>query len=203
MTELQEIKTITAMKIVLASGSPRRQKLLSEMGYDFEIVTPAIPEENNPGEAPEDHVKRLSRLKAEFVAPKYPNSLVVGADTIVVLENRILGKPESKMEARSMLELLSGKTHTVFTGLSVIILTKDIAKTDYDSTRVTFNKLSSEDIHRYVESREPLDKAGAYGIQGMGSFLVDNYKGDIDTVIGFPSKLFQKMYKEVQSCPEL
>lgn len=102
-----------------------------------------------------------------------------------------------------MLELLSGKTHTVFTGLSVIILTKDIAKTDYDSTRVTFNKLSSEDIHRYVESREPLDKAGAYGIQGMGSFLVDNYNGEIDTVIGFPSKLFQKMYEEVQSCPEL
>ena len=203
MTELQEIKAITAMKIVLASGSPRRQKLLSEMGYDFEIVTPAIPEENNPGEAPEDHVKRLSRLKAESVALKYPDSLIVGADTIVVLENRILGKPESSVEARSMLELLSGKTHTVFTGLSVIILTKDIAKTDYDSTRVTFNKLSSEDIHRYVESREPLDKAGAYGIQGMGSFLVDNYNGEIDTVIGFPSKLFQKMYEEVQSCPEL
>jgi septum formation protein len=203
MTELQEIKAITTMRIVLASGSPRRQKLLSEMGYDFEIVTPAIPEENNPGEAPEDHVKRLSRLKAESVAPKYPNSLVVGADTIVVLENRILGKPESSVEARSMLELLSGKTHAVFTGLSVIILTKDIAKTDYDSTRVTFNKLSSEDIHRYVKSREPLDKAGAYGIQGMGSFLVDNYEGEIDTVIGFPSKLFQKMYEEVQSCPEL
>lgn len=203
MTELQEIKTITAMKIVLASGSPRRQKLLSEMGYDFEIVTPDIAEENNPGETSEDHVKRLSGLKAESVALKFPDSLVVGADTIVVLENRIFGKPESSVEARSMLELLSGKTHTVFTGLSVIILTKDIAKTDYDSTRVTFNNLSSEDIHRYVESGEPLDKAGAYGIQGMGSFLVDNYEGDIDTVIGFPSKLFQKMYEEVQSCPEL
>jgi septum formation protein len=203
MTELQEIRAITAMKIVLASGSPRRQKLLSEMGYDFEIVTPIIAEENNPGETPEDHVKRLSRLKAESVARRFPDSLVVGADTIVVLENRILGKPESRVEATSMLELLSGKTHTVFTGLSVIILTKDIANTDCDSTRVTFNKLSSEDIHRYVESREPLDKAGAYGIQGMGSFLVDNYKGEIDTVIGFPSKLFQKMYKEVQSCPEL
>ena len=127
------------MKIVLASGSPRRQKLLSEMGYDFEIVTPVINEENIPGESPEDHVKRLSRLKAESVARNYPDSLRVGADTIVVSERRILGKPKSKAEASSMLELLSGKTHTVFTGLSMIISTKDIAKSDYDSTRVTFN----------------------------------------------------------------
>ncbi len=194
---------MTAMKIVLASGSPRRHKLLSEMGYDFEIVTPAIPEENAPGETPQDYVKRLSRLKAESVALKYPDSLIVGADTVVVLERTILGKPESKSEAKSMLELLSGKTHTVFTGLSMIVLEKDITTSDFDSTEVTFNKLSPEDINRYVESGEPLDKAGAYGIQGMGSFLVDNYDGELDTVIGFPSKLFKTMYEGVLSCPEL
>ncbi|MEE8418245.1 MAG: Maf family protein [candidate division Zixibacteria bacterium] len=203
MTNLREIKTGTAMKIVLASGSPRRQKLLSEMGYDFEVVTPVIPEKNTPGEAPQDFVKRLSRLKAESVALKYPDSLIVGADTVVVLERRILGKPESKSEAKSMLELLSGKTHTVFTGLSMIVLEKDITTSDFDSTEVTFNKLSPEDINRYVESGEPLDKAGAYGIQGMGSFLVDNYDGELDTVIGFPSKLFKTMYEGVLSCPEL
>ncbi len=203
MTELQEIRPMTAMRIVLASGSPRRQKLLSEMGYDFEVVTPAIPEENAPGEAPQDYVKRLSRLKAESVALKYPDSLIVGADTVVVLERTILGKPESKSEAKSMLELLSGKTHTVFTGISMIVLKKDITASDFDSTEVTFNKLSPEDINRYVESGEPLDKAGAYGIQGMGSFLVDKYDGELDTVIGFPSKLFKTMYEGVLSCPEL
>ena len=203
MTELREMNTITAMKIVLASGSPRREKLLSEMGYDFEIAAPAILEKDIPGEAPEDHVQRLSRLKAESVARQFPHSLVVGADTVVVLESRILGKPESKSEAKSMLELLSDKSHTVYTGLSMMVLTKDITTSDYDSTRVTFNKLSPEQIHRYVESGEPLDKAGAYGIQGMGSFLVDSYEGELDTVIGFPSKLFEKMYKEVLTCPEL
>ncbi len=203
MTELQEMKTIKTLKIVLASGSPRRQKLLSEMGYDFEVVTPVIPEKNTPGEAPQDYVKRLSRLKAESVALKYPDSLIVGADTVVVLERRILGKPESKSEAKSMLELLSGKTHAVFTGLSLIVLEKDIATSDFDSTEVTFNKLSPEDINHYVESGEPLDKAGAYGIQGMGSFLVDNYDGELDTVIGFPSKLFETMYEGIISCPEL
>ncbi len=203
MTNLQEMKTETAMKIVLASGSPRRQKLLLKLGYDFEVVNPVVQEQNISGELPEDHVKRLSRLKAESVARKYPDSLVVGADTIVVSEGRILGKPKSKAEAKSMLKLLSAKTHIVFTGLSMIVMTKDIAKSDYDSTRVTFNKLSSEDIHRYVESGEPLDKAGAYGIQGMGSFLVDTYEGELDTVIGFPSKLFKEMYEKVRSCPEL
>lgn len=203
MTELQEMKTIKTLKIVLASGSPRRQKLLSEMGYDFEVVAPVIPEKNTPGEAPQDYVKRLSRLKAETVALKYPDSLIVGADTVVVLECRILGKPESRSEAKSMLGLLSGKTHTVFTGLSMIVLEKDITTSDFDSTEVTFNKLSPEDINRYVESGEPLDKAGAYGIQGMGSFLVDNYDGELDTVIGFPSKLFRTMYEGILSCPEL
>ncbi len=173
------------------------------MGYEFEIVAPVVSEKNIPGEAPEDHVQRLSRLKGGSVARQFPDSLVVGADTVVVLESSILGKPESKSEARSMLELLSGKTHTVYTGLSMMVLTKDITTSDYDSTRVTFNKLDPEQIKRYVDSGEPLDKAGAYGIQGMGSFLVDSYEGELDTVIGFPSKLFERMYKEVLTCPEL
>jgi septum formation protein len=203
MNKLQEMKTTTVMKIILASASPRRQKLLSGLGYDFEVVAPVVSEENVTGESPEDHVRRLSRLKAESVARQYPDSLVVGADTIVVLEGRILGKPKSKAEARSMLESLSGKTHIVYTGLAMIILTVDIVRSDYDSTMVTFNKLSSDDIDRYLGSGEPLDKAGAYGIQGMGSFLVDSYDGELDTVIGFPSKLFEKMHEEVRSCPEL
>lgn len=203
MIELQEMKTIKTLKIVLASGSPRRRKLLSELGYDFKIVAPVTLEENIAGESPEDHVNRLSRRKAESVAQKHPDSLVIGADTIVVLEGRIFGKPRSKSDAKSMLELLSGKTHTVYTGFSLLVLANDIAKSDYDSTKVTFNKLSSEDIHRYVESGEPLDKAGAYGIQGMGCFLVDNYQGELDTVIGFPSKLFKTMYEGILSCPGL
>jgi septum formation protein len=99
-----------------------------------------------------------------------------------------------------MLRRLSGKTHTVYTGLSLTIKSDDLVRTDYDAARVTFNTLRDEDIGRYIASGEPLDKAGSYGIQGMGSFLVAGYDGEFDTVIGFPTKLFKRMYKEVVSC---
>jgi septum formation protein len=194
------MNTISAMGILLASGSPRRREILSSLGYEFDVVIPDLDERNIPGERPEDHVRRLSLAKAQFVAHRHSNDLVIGADTIVVLGDAILGKPSSPEEAVSMLSMLSGKAHTVFTGLSLVNLDQRIAASDYDSTEVIFNDLRPEDIRRYVESGEPSDKAGAYGIQGMGSFLVHRYYGELDTIIGFPTKLFKKMLQEVTSC---
>jgi len=197
------MKETACMRIILASASPRRRKILSDLGYDFETAAADIVEEIIPGESPAEHVLRLSNLKAETVAKEYPNDLVIGADTAVVLKGDILGKPDSESEAFEMLSMLAGKTHTVFTGLTVMIESEKIRRSEYDRTDVTFNDLSESQIREYIKSGEPLDKAGSYGIQGMGSFLVKKACGEIDTVIGFPSKLFQKMYEEVNSCLSL
>ena len=184
----------------MASSSPRRRDILAAMGYDFRVVPADLDESPLDNESPAEHVIRLSRAKASLVARKYPENLVIGADTVVVLGNHILGKPASPEEAGAMLQKLSGEGHNVFTGLSLIISSANIEISGYDVTRVVFNRLGENDIRRYVASGEPLDKAGAYGIQGMGSFLVDHYEGEFDTVIGFPTKLFRKLYEEVESC---
>ena len=191
---------ISAIKMILASGSPRRRELLSRLGYEFNVLSADIDEYLLDGESPDQHVMRLALAKAIEIAQNNPDDLVIGADTIVVLGERILGKPSSAEEAISMLTLLSGKAHIVYTGLALVFFGEQIIKTDFDKTRVVFNTLNREDIIGYVASGEPLDKAGAYGIQGMGSFLVKNYDGEFDTVIGFPTKLFSKMYEEVVSC---
>ena len=191
---------VTTTKIILASGSPRRKELLSGLGYQFKVIIPRLDESLLPGEIPSEHVLRLSLAKARAVATGHSEDIVIGADTIVVLGEKILGKPASPAEAVSMLKLLSGKPHTVYTGLSLVILKDNIIKSDYDSTKVVFNDLQESAIEKYVASGEPLDKAGAYGIQGMGSFLVNNYEGEFDTVIGFPTKLFKKLLEEVVSC---
>ncbi len=192
-----------AMKLILASGSPRRRKIMAELGYDFDVIPANVSEDLMFEESPKEHVLRLSRIKAESVAVGRKDDLVIGADTIVVLENRILGKPESEKQASEMLEMLSGKMHTVFTGLTLIHNKENYKRSDFDFTEVTFNDLSEAEVREYINTGEPLDKAGSYGIQGMGSFLVNNYRGELDTVIGFPSKLFEKMYQEVLSCQNL
>lgn len=191
---------ISTMKIILASRSPRRRELLSKLGYQFNMVAPEISETPIVGEGPAEHVLRLSLEKARAIGVHYPNDLVIGADTIVVTDDSILGKPDSEADALAMLKLLSGKPHVVYTALTLLILKEAIAKSDFDSTRVVFNELSQDAILEYVKSGEPLDKAGAYGIQGMGSFLVHHYEGEFDTVIGFPTKLFTRLFEEVISC---
>ena len=191
------MNTTSIMKMILASGSPRRHEILKKMGYDFDIIPADLEENVVSGETPEAHVKRLSSAKAEFIAKRYPDSLVVGADTIVVINDRIFGKPSDRQEAIDMLKTLSGKWHTVYTGITLAIRNSGISLSDADNTKVLFNILKEYDIIRYVESGEPMDKAGAYGIQGMGSFLVNRIEGELDTVIGFPAKLFERMYKEV------
>jgi len=192
--------TVGTLKLILASRSPRRQELLSRLGYEFGVAEPGIEESQIPGEKPAAHVLRLALEKARRIASSFPSELVIGADTIVVLDEIILGKPSSPDEAVNMLKSLSGREHVVYTGLSMILLDGKIENSDYDATKVIFNNLDDRDIFRYVESGEPMDKAGAYGIQGMGSFLVDHYEGEFDTVIGFPTKLFARMLEEVVSC---
>jgi septum formation protein len=194
------MKTISEMKIVLASGSPRRQKILSAIGLEFEVAPQKVREELVPGESPVDHVRRLSWEKAEAASPHFKDHLIIGADTIVVLDDTVFGKPQSEEDAKRMLSQLSGRTHTVITGLSLVVPSEKLSRFGYDSTRVTFNNLSPEDMESYIASGEPMDKAGAYGIQGMGSFLVSGIEGELDTVIGFPSRLFETMFEDISSC---
>jgi septum formation protein len=194
------MKTVNEIKIILGSGSPRRKQLLGELGVDFKIIKPEISEHEIPGESPEEHVVRLASEKAKAIAVSYPDDLVIGADTIVVLDNKILGKPNSAEEAFKMLSELSGKTHTVYTGLSLVLKDDNIHVNGFDSTEVTFNNVTDDQIWEYIKSGEPSDKAGSYGIQGMGSFLVDKYDGELDTVIGFPTLLYKSLFKEVENC---
>ena len=173
-------------------------KLLTEEGFEFEVITPDIDETRIENEAPEEYVCRLARAKAKSF--KDSDYLAIGADTVVVLGDEFLNKPDSKSEARLILEKLSGRTHEVYTGLSIICTKCGRSRVNYDKTTVHFNTLTNSEILQYIESGEPLDKAGAYGIQGMGAFLVKEIVGELDTVIGFPMKLFRKMLEEHREC---
>jgi septum formation protein len=180
----------TVKPIILASRSPRRIHLLHQIGLSFTVQESGVDEHISDGIAPEEVVRRLSLEKASRVAERLHDGIVIGADTIVVLDGKILGKPSSKGEAISMLSKLGGKTHTVFTGFAMI----DVAKksyVDYEKTEVTFRRLSIEEIECYVESGSPMDKAGAYGIQDdYGAVFVERINGCFYTVVGFPLSKF-------------
>lgn len=170
--------------LILASQSPRRHELLKSAGYDFEIV-PAKSEEHIPENTPpEQAVMALARQKALEISTLHPDATVIGADTIVVIDNVILGKPSDKSEAFDMLRTLSGRTHTVFTGVCVIMGNSE--ETFAESTEVEFYELSDEEITAYIETGEPFDKAGAYGIQEKGALLVKGIVGDFYNVMGLP-----------------
>ncbi|MEI6577853.1 MAG: Maf family protein [Eubacteriales bacterium] len=170
--------------IILASSSPRRQELLKTAGIDFEVCPAQGEEFLDPALPPADAAIEVARQKAQEVAKKYPLDCVIGADTIVVLNNIILGKPRDKADAVLMLSLLSGKEHVVYTGVCII---KNGEENCFaEATKVSFYKLTKEEINNYVESGEPMDKAGAYGIQGLGCMLVKGIEGDYFNVMGFP-----------------
>ena len=173
------------MKIILASRSPRRRELLGQVGLTFEIVSPEVDEAQYGGLPPRELVQTLSRAKALDAARQVPaGSLVLGADTVVVLDGQALGKPDGPEGARAMLTALSGRTHEVWTGFT---LCRDGAvHTEAVATEVTFRALAPEEIDRYVATGEPLDKAGAYGIQGRGALLVAQIRGDYSNVVGLP-----------------
>lgn len=171
-------------KIILASASPRRRELMAFITENFEIITADVDETIDSGMTPSQAVMLLSRKKAEAVSDRYKGRIVIGADTVVVCDDKILGKPRDREHAREMLRMLSGRSHNVLTGVTVT----DGEKTDtfYVSSLVKFYELTEEEIIFYAESGEPDDKAGAYAIQGKGSLFVEKIDGDYFNIVGFP-----------------
>jgi septum formation protein len=173
--------------LILASASPRRAELLKQLGLEFTIIASHFPEDPpGPTDLPGEYVARLARFKAERVAQSIDAGVVIGADTVVVLEDEILGKPVGADEAIMMLSRLSGKEHSVYTGVALFERPGGQSRVLVEETRVRFRKLTRGEIEAYVATGEPLDKAGAYGIQGKGAILVDSISGCYFNVVGLP-----------------
>ncbi len=182
--------------LVLASQSPRRREILRAAGIGFTTRAVAVDETLLDGENPRDHVRRLAAEKANAAAAAF-GEIVLAADTVVVVDKHVLGKPEGKEQAAWMLRLLSGREHEVITG--ICLRRPDRIVTDVESTRVRFVAMSEDDIFRYVESGEPMDKAGAYAIQGLASKFIDRVEGCYFNVVGLPIAMVYRRLKEMQS----
>ncbi len=179
------------MDIILASGSPRRYELLKQIGLDFKVITSEVDESYDKEAAPADTVMELALRKAEAVfTSELPvkNTVVIGSDTIVVHKGKILGKPGNREDAVNMLSELSGDVHHVYTGVAMYYFmnNKIFIENFADRADVYFRKLSKKEIEKYVDTGEPMDKAGAYGIQGKGAVLIEKIEGDYYTIVGLP-----------------
>ena len=183
------------MKVILASASPRRKVILQNTKLNFDIQKSDIEEVILENESPEDMVVRLAYEKAFDVAKRNTDRLVIGADTIVALDNEVLGKPKDQNEAYQMIKRLSNKTHKVITGISLINLKENKIIKDYVVSFVTFKDLSEDSIKDYINTNESLDKAGAYGIQGYGALLVKNIQGDYFNIVGLPISRLSDLLK--------
>lgn len=180
------------MEIILASNSPRRREILSNAGYNFKVIASCYDEKIQGLKYSPEIVLNCAYQKALDVSKKYPDCLIIGADTVVVHNNIILGKPKNKADALNMLKSLSNNTHFVVTAVSLI--KNDKVLKDIEITYVTFRKLSDNEIINYIDTKNPLDKAGSYGIQDKGFDFSIKINGELDNVIGFPIKLFKKLY---------
>jgi septum formation protein len=176
----------TTAQLILASRSPRRRDLLEQAGLTFSVIPGDFDEEGVQISTPADFVTILAEAKANEVADRYPQSCVIGADTIVTIDEAILGKPADDKAARAMLDRLSGRSHQVFTGFAVICKQKQICIRQAIKTDVAFRNLSEDEIDGYINTGEPFDKAGAYAIQGLGSSLVRRINGSYTNVVGLP-----------------
>ena len=184
-------------KFILASASPRRVEIMTTLGLDFEAAAPDIVEEQLDGEAPADFVVRSARAKVDAVASRVESGIVVGADTVVVIDGRPLGKPASPDDAREMLRLLSGRWHAVMTGVAVRDVEGAREVAEHDKTLVRFRELTDDEIDAYVATEEPLDKAGAYAIQGRGMLFVEEIAGNYQNVVGLPAPLLQRLARRL------
>ncbi|WP_083486138.1 Maf family protein [Alicyclobacillus ferrooxydans] len=186
-------------KLILASSSPRRRELLSMLGLEFSIDVSDLDEVIEEGLAPSEVVRQLASQKAAAVAKRQPpetsDTLILAADTIVVLEGRILGKPADRNEAIEMLSRLQGNRHEVFTGVCLIHLPSGRVQSEFERTEVTMAPLLRSEIEHYVDTLEPMDKAGAYGIQGFGATIIEGITGDYFTVMGLPIRRVSLMLK--------
>jgi len=186
-------------RLVLASQSPRRVLLLRQIGVNVDVIPSGVPEEFNPLLSPAQNAATLALRKAEDVGRNLEDAIVIGADTIVVVGGEFLGKPESPDDAVRMLELLSGRTHTVYTGFALLDRPSNRAVSDVESTLVTFRKLPREEITEYVAGGSPMDKAGAYGIQDdYGAVFVIRIEGCFYNVVGFPLAKFYMALHDFQ-----
>jgi len=187
-------------RLILASKSPRRIGLLKQIGLNAEIIPSSVEEQFEAATSPAENAARLALLKAQDVGVSIDEGIVIGADTIVALDGRMLGKPVDEADACRMLELLSGRTHAVYTGLTLIDRPSNRVVTEVEATHVTFRQLPQEEIRAYVASGSPLDKAGAYGIQDdYGAVFVTRIEGCFYNVMGFPLAKFYTMLRQFQS----
>ncbi len=179
-------------KIILASGSPQRKKLLETIGLDFEIEKSNYKEDISEKIPAYKLAQKLALGKAQDVAQKHKNAIIIGADSFVVLGKEFLGKPRTPQKAKEMLKKISGKKHQLITGIAIIDTKRNKIFTDYEITEVWLKKLNAKEINSYVKTKEPLDKAGGYAIQGIGSILIEKINGNYTNVVGLP---INKVYK--------
>ena len=185
--------------LVLASGSPRRAEILRAVGWPFEASPADVDESRGEGEEAVAYVRRLAREKAEAVARTRLFGLVLGADTVVVLDGEVLGKPRDEAEARRMLRALGGRRHEVLTGVALVRAESGRCAVGHEQTRVRFGELSEGEIEGYVRTGEPADKAGAYAIQGRAALFIEGIEGDFWNVVGLPVRLVHRLARESQS----
>lgn len=184
------------MRFILASSSPRRRELLASIGVDFDVVPSHVPEEHQHGEAPEEYVARLSRDKAAAIAAQHPSRWIIAADTTVLLGDQLLEKPADERDAVRMLSLIAGRTHTVYTGVTLQNAERDYHETRVAESEVRMLPLPPQDIEWYVRTGEPMDKAGSYAVQGIGAMFIDSIHGSYTNVVGLPlAMLFQMLRK--------
>lgn len=182
------------MKLILASASPRRRELLASIGLDFEVLPSNVPEVHREGEAPEEYVARLSRDKARALAETHPSRWVIAADTTVLLGDQLLEKPVDAADAARMLATIAGQTHIVYTGVTLENAERDYRETRVAESEVRMLPLSPQEIEWYVRTGEPLDKAGAYAVQGIGAMFIESIHGSYTNVVGLPlATLFQML----------
>jgi septum formation protein len=184
-------------KIILASQSPRRKKLLEQIGLDFEIKASKYEEDMNAKKDPQELVQFLALNKAQNLAKNYQDAIIIGADTVVVYQNNIIGKPKNIEEARKTLNDFSDQEHEVITGFAIIDTKLDKFISGFDSAQVKFRKLDQKEIEDYIQTGEPLDKAGSYGIQSKGATLIESIKGDYFSVVGLPLTKIYLSLKEL------
>jgi septum formation protein len=187
----------TEPRIILASASPRRAELLKQIGVEFEFAASQTEERPHPDEAPADYTIRIARAKVIAVAREREAGLVIGADTVVVLDGLLIGKPESPADAHRLLRQLSGRWHAVLTGVALYDVETRREVADYEKTLVKFAQLTDSEIDWYVRTGEPMDKAGAYGIQGLGGLFIDEIAGNYYNVVGLPIPLVYRLARRL------
>jgi septum formation protein len=189
---------VPGQQLVLASRSPRRAEILKAIGWRFEVVAADIDESRFEFETAVPYVRRLAQTKAETVAKNLTSGLVLGADTVVVVDDNILGQPGDAENARRMLKLLSGRWHEVLTAVALLRAGENRSVIGHQQTRVRFAKMSDDEIDWYVETGEPMDKAGAYAVQGRAAFFIEEIQGDYFNIVGLPVRLVYQLARKIQ-----